>query len=414
MGTTYRALDSSNGLVDVPGFTVAAVHCDVRGKDDGRLDLALVRSETACRAAGVFTRNAMAAAPVRLGREQLQEEGLFRGIVINSGNANACTGRAGLEDARLMRREAARRIGCEERAVFVCSTGRIGERLPMDRIRNGLVEAESCLSGDAAAGKQAADAILTSDTRRKVRSYVVETPAGAVRLSGMAKGAGMIEPDMATMLAFICTDAQIEQDHLQSLLVGATRESFNSITVDGDESTNDTVLFLANGASGISLEPTSAAGEAFKAALCALCLDLAWMIVGDGEKITKVVEIAIRGAVSENDAEKAARAIGNSLLVKASWYGNDPNWGRVMDALGYSGARVEEEGVSVFYARSATSPEVPVFVSGKVASGNRSLWKEIVSEPRFSIHVDLGEGRACRRIWSTDLTEGYVTFNKSE
>ncbi|HKJ90400.1 MAG TPA: bifunctional glutamate N-acetyltransferase/amino-acid acetyltransferase ArgJ [Oceanipulchritudo sp.] len=414
MERAYRVLEPSNGLVDVPGFAVAAVHCDVRGKGDGRLDLALVRSEADCTAAGVFTCNALAAAPVRLGREQLKGEGSFRGIVINSGNANACTGREGLEDARLMRCEAARRMGCEEQAVFVCSTGRIGERLPMDRIRGGLFDAESRLSSEPAAGKAAADAILTSDTQRKVRSYVVETPAGEVRLSGMAKGAGMIQPDMATMLAFICTDAQIEQGDLHSLLLGAARDSFNSITVDGDESTNDTVLLLANGTSGISLDLASFAGEAFKEALFALCLDLALMIVGDGEKITKVVEISIRGASSADDADRAARAIGNSLLVKASWYGNDPNWGRVMDALGYSGARVEERSVSLFYARCVTSPEIPVFLRGKVASGNRSRWKEIVSEPRFCINVDLGKGTASRRLWSTDLTEGYVAFNKSE
>mgnify|MGYP005841973667 CR=1 FL=1 len=414
MGATYTMLEFSDGLVDVPGFKVAAANCDIRGKGDGRLDLALVRSEFDCTAAGVFTRNAMAAAPVRLGREQLKKGGCFRGIVINSGNANACTGQEGFGDARLMRREAARWMGCEEEAVFVCSTGRIGERLPMEQIGKGIVEAQSRLSGDSVAGEQAADAILTSDTRRKVRSCVVETPAGVVHLSGMAKGAGMIEPDMATMLAFICTDAQIEPDYLQSLLSGATRESFNSITVDGDESTNDTVLFLANGGSGISLEPTSAAGEAFKAALGALCLDLAWMIVGDGEKITKVVEVVIRGALNEADADKGARAIGNSLLVKSSWYGNDPNWGRVMDALGYSGAKIDEEKVSLFYARAATSPEVLVYAGGKVASGNRTKWKEIVSEPRFCINIDLGKGVATRRIWSTDLTEGYVNFNKSE
>ncbi|MFO7725792.1 MAG: bifunctional glutamate N-acetyltransferase/amino-acid acetyltransferase ArgJ [Oceanipulchritudo sp.] len=415
MRTAYTVLDSSNGLVDVPGFKVSAVHCDIRGNGDGRLDLALLSSESDCNAAGVFTRNTMAAAPVRLGREQVHEGGGgFRGILINSGNANACTGRGGLEDARLMRREAARSLGCDEMAVFVCSTGRIGERLPIERIRKGIVEAESLLSGESSAGRQAADAILTSDTRRKVSSYLVETPAGVVRLSGMAKGAGMIEPDMATMLAFICTDARIEPEPLQQLLAGATGESFNSITVDGDESTNDTVLMLANGSSGISLKPGAAGWAAFAAALGALCLDLASMIVGDGEKITKVVEIMVRGAASGIDAEKASRAIGNSLLVKASWYGNDPNWGRIMDALGYSGAEVAEEDVSMFYARSGESPEVAAFVGGEVVSSNRGLWKEIVSEPRFSIILDLGKGTASRRIWSTDLTEGYVAFNKSE
>lgn len=410
-----KFIDNSSGIADVAGFRLSGVACDIRGDGKPRLDLALIVADRPCAAAGVFTRNRIAAAPVVLGREQLQHEGIFRAIVVNSGNANACTGERGRKDAEAMRRQVAIALGCEEAAVFVCSTGRIGRHLPMDKVQRGISAALAELSTQADASLRAADAILTSDTRRKVCSIEVTTAEGVFRLAGMAKGAGMIEPNMATMLAFIGTDAQVADADLRTALQGAVADTFNAVTVDGDQSTNDTVLLLANGASGIRLSAGASPGWlAFCAALHQLCFRLAQMIVGDGEKISKVVEIRVEGAATAEDAQKTARAIGNSLLVKSSWYGNDPNWGRLLDAVGYSGASVSEQSVTVGYAHADGSGAVTAFARGEVFTSNHAAMKEIVAQPRFQVLVDLGMGAECARLWATDLTEGYVAFNKSE
>lgn len=309
---------------------------------------------------------------------------------------------------------AAEALGMEPKAVFVCSTGRIGEFLPMERVGNGIRMAVEALAATAEAGGAAADAILTSDTRRKVATRRVETGKGVVTLAGMAKGAGMIEPNMATMLAFIATDAAIGQAAFQQFLSSAVSRSFNRISVDGDESTNDTVIALANGISGVEIMPDTASAGAFLEALESLCRELALMIVGDGERITKVVELRISGARSQEEAETAARALGNSLLVKSSWYGNDPNWGRLMDALGYSGAQCAEDTVSIHYRAAEGGHPVAAFANGSAFPDNKTEWKRIVSEARFAIEIDLGSGHASFTLWSTDLTEGYVNFNKSE
>jgi len=224
----------------------------------------------------------------------------------------------------------------------------------------------------------------------------------------------MIEPNMATMLAFICTDAEVAGADLQAALGKSVNSTFNAVTVDGDQSTNDTVLVLANGASGISLAPGQADWAVFLEGLEAVCHDLAKKIVGDGEKITKVVEISIQGAACEADAARAARAVANSLLVKSSWYGNDPNWGRIMDALGYSGADLSEDSIHLWYANQHGGEPVPVFFAGQTFHDNLPVWKAIVAQRQFRIIADLGRGDASTRIWSTDLTEAYVNFNKSE
>ena len=409
----FTISDSSSGCVDAPGYRIAGVHCDVRGKGDGRLDLALLISDQPATVAGVFTRNKVAAAPVRLDRELLAGGTAFRGFVANSGNANACTGEPGFQDAKGMQAAAALSCGCRAEEIFVCSTGRIGKRLPMDRIKAGIAAAVERLSSTSAAGQQAADAILTSDTRRKVCTVKVPTETGTVTIGGMAKGAGMIEPNMATMLAFICTDAAVAKTDLQGLPAESVNSTFNAVTVDGDESTNDTVLVFANGASGIQLTPAHPAWEAFRQGMAAVCHDLAKKIVGDGEKITKVVEVRVEGAATDAEAELASRAIANSLLVKSSWYGNDPNWGRLMDALGYSGAEMTEASISIHYAALGGDP-VPAFVRGTIHDDKLQEWKAIVAAKEFRILIDLGQGGGSSRVWSTDLTEGYVNFNKSE
>ncbi len=406
--------EDSAGCVEITGFSASGIHCDIRNKGDGRLDLSLVISECPCTVAGVFTRNKMAAAPVRLGREMLASGDYFKGFVVNSGNANACTGSAGMQDALTMRRLVAEKLECSPEEIFVASTGRIGERLPMDRIEKGIDLAINSLNDDTQSGLNSADAILTSDTCRKVCSATVETDLGEIHIAGMAKGAGMIEPNMATMLAFICTDAAIGKGEADKLLKECVGSTFNAITVDGDESTNDTVLLFANGSSGVYIDPETLEWNSFKAALSAVCEKLARKIVGDGEKITKVVEVCIEGANTNTEANLAARAIGNSLLVKSSWYGNDPNWGRLMDALGYSGAEMSEETIQLWYGEEGDHEMVPVFSKGKVFDGNKQLWKAIVAKKQFRIIVNLGTGSGSAQIWSTDLTEGYVNFNKSE
>lgn len=406
--------DTSSGCVDITGFSASGVHCDVRGKGDGRLDLAVVVSECPCTVAGVFTMNRMAAAPVQLGRETLAKGDFFKGFVANSGNANACTGDQGMMDALTMQKRLADRVGCAPEEIFVCSTGRIGQSLPMEKILSGIDGAVEALSRDGDAGLRAADAILTSDTCHKACTVEFQTDSGKGMVAGIAKGAGMIEPNMATMLGFICTDIALGKEDAQQLLKECVDGSFNAVTVDGDESTNDTVLLFANGSSGIYLDPGQPEWESLKAALKAVCMDLAQKIVGDGEKITKVVEICIEGAATPEDANLAARAIANSLLVKSSWYGNDPNWGRLMDALGYSGAAVSEKSVQLWYVEHEGIERIQVFTNGTVHNQNLAQWKEIVSGSRFTIVVDLGQGSESTRVWSTDLTEGYVDFNKSE
>lgn len=403
--------ENSPGISDVPGFAVAGVACDVRNKGDlKRLDVALLFSAQPCSAAGVFTRNAVKAAPVRQCQEVLRA-GKAHGIIANSGNANACTGDGGMDDAQTMARLAAEGLGVAPENFFVCSTGRIGERLPMEKIASGIRDAVGQCEASAEQGRRAAEAILTSDTRAK--TITVRFPCGdkTVTVSGIAKGAGMIQPNMATMLAFLATDAEVEQEFLQKILAEAVRLTFNRITVDGDMSTNDTVLLLANGASGAAIGNDDAGACAlFQEAVRKVCDFLAEKIVSDGEKITKVVEVLVGGAASEEDAEKVARAIGNSLLVKSSWYGNDPNWGRLADAAGYSGAVFDDRKFDIFYGN------IPAVVEGEPVTENRSKWKEIVQADRFSITIRLnvpgGEGKF--RLLATDLTESYVRFNKSE
>ncbi|MCH8474301.1 MAG: bifunctional glutamate N-acetyltransferase/amino-acid acetyltransferase ArgJ [Opitutales bacterium] len=399
---------ASAGLADCPGFRVAGVSCDVRNKGDNRLDLALFVTEPEAAAAAVFTKHALPAAPIQLGRDSLAEHPFLRAVVINSGNANACTGADGLEDALRMRGVVTKELGLpHESLVLVSSTGRIGERLPMERLTKGIAEGASRLTSDSTEGERAADAILTSDTRRKVATIRFRCQGKTLTLAGMAKGAGMIEPNMATMLAFLATDAAVDPAFLKTALREAVQDSFNAITVDGDQSTNDTVLLMANGHSGVFLE-TDRDRSLFTQALRMLCQDLAEKIVGDGEKITKVVEILVEQAHSKAEAEKAARAIGNSLLVKSSWYGNDPNWGRVADAVGYSAAAVAEDTLEIYY------DTVPAFLQGKPCWENREQWRKIVAEPRFTLRVVLGQGDSSYRLLASDLTEGYVNFNKSE
>ncbi len=393
----------------VDRFNVNGVSCDVRNKGDDRLDLCMVHSISSCTAAGVFTKNDVQAAPVSISRQLLAKGDTFHGFVCNSGNANACTGEQGLRDAEAMSLEASRQANAPARSFLVCSTGRIGEFLPMDRIVPGIQKCAGMLDSLPESGERAAQAILTSDTRPKGCLAKWEMEGEELTIGGFAKGAGMIEPNMATMLAFLLTSVNIKQGLLQEVLADAVENSFNRITIDGDMSTNDTVLLLANGISENPIsEKTPQALEDFREALGRTCLDLAEKVVADGERITKVVRVEVEGASSDADAQKVGRCIGNSLLVKSSWYGADPNWGRLVHAAGYARVGLKMEKVDLYYQ------DVPALLAGTPQTKNRTAWKAVVSKGRFTIRLNLNLGIGSCTILSTDLTEGYVDFNKSE
>ena len=403
--------NDSPGVSDVPGFRVGAAGCDIRNKGLDRLDLTLVVADQPCAAAGVFTTNDVKAAPVRFCQQVLAVSAdKIRGIVGNSGNANACTAAQGDADAVTMAKLAAAAVGTPSEAFLVCSTGRIGELLPMAKVAEGIKVSASRLTRDAAEGMRSANAILTSDTRPKSVTARFVWEGKTVTIAGIAKGAGMIEPNMATMLAFVCTDAAASPAELKTALKSASDQSFNCVSVDGDMSTNDTVLLLASGVSGVSVGASAPAGlrTLFQEALDKVCFALAEKIVGDGEKITKVVSVEIEGARTRADAEKIARAIGNSLLVKSSWFGEDPNWGRLADAAGYARTGLDEAKLDIYY------DAIPAVLGGKPLPENKPQWKLVVKAARFAVRLKLNLGDAKFRLLAADLTDGYVNYNKSE
>ncbi len=412
MDKNYKieVLEDVSGLGKVKGFKVAGVGCDIRNKNDlSRLDTALVVSDTLATASGVFTTNDVKAAPVITDMRHLEASSKVKAIIANSGNANACTGDRGMRDAEDTCKFVGELVGAKPEQVLVCSTGRIGEFMPMEKLRGGIKSAFEKLSNSDESSAAAASAIMTSDTRPKTVLVNVEFNGKKFSVAGMAKGAGMIEPNMATMLAFLVSDAAVSQTLLKEALRSAANKTFNRMTVDGDMSTNDTVLCLCNGASGVEISETDAdAIEAFRAAITAASRVLARKIVGDGEKITKVVEVKVVGARDEAQAEKICRSIGNSLLVKSSWFGCDPNWGRLTDAAGYARTGIVLDKIDLFY------DNVEVLRKGQPVDENKPLWKKIVANKTFTVLMNLNLGNAEESILAADLTEGYVNFNKGE
>ena len=403
-----QLIETPGGIADCPGYTIAGVGCDVRETGDPRLDLALFVADAPCSAAGVFTLNDVCAAPVHVCQQIIAQSGdKVAGCVVNSGNANACTGAQGMTDAKAMSTLSQLESGIGA-PFLVCSTGRIGRQLPMDKIKAGIEAAAQGLSAASQASLDAADAILTSDTRRKVATARFDYQGTTITVSGMAKGAGMIEPNMATMLAFLATDLEADSALLKTVLKEASDQTFNRISIDGDMSTNDTVLLFANGASGVAATASTELLEAFKQAVYLVCDDLAEKIVGDGEKVTKLVELIVEGCQSDADAEKVARAVGNSLLVKTSWYGSDPNWGRLADAAGYARVGLKEASFDIHY------DDVAALISGRPQDSNLAQWKAIVAKKRFRITLNLNQGGGHYRLLTSDLSEAYVDFNKSE
>ena len=405
-----KIFDDGDALTEPRGFFCSGVHCDVKGKRDGKLDLGIIYSKKPCSVAGVFTTNDVRAAPVLYCEELVQDEKTTcHAIVANSGNANACTGRQGELDTKKMAAEVARHFNIHSKEVLVCSTGRIGEPLPMSRITAGIRDATDDILQEYDGAKAFQEAILTSDTCTKSCSVKITASVGEITVGGVVKGAGMIEPNMATMLAFLTTDLGASNTELQSILAEAVNKSFNRITIDGDMSTNDAVLIMANGNSGIqfSKEPKKFQ-QNFAEAVEAVCATLAKKCVSDGEKVTKFIRVRVTGAKTSKTAEKVARCIANSLLVKSSWYGSDPNWGRIIDAAGYAKVGMNFDQVDLDYN------EVPALLKGEPIVGNKSQWKEIVSAKEFTITLNLNQGKASGEIWTNDLSEEYVNFNKSE
>lgn len=398
----------SGGVCAAEGFRAGAVHAGIKRVKSEKDDLAVVVSDVPCAAGGVFTKNLVKAAPVVFSMRALRmaKKSGFLGVVLNSGNANACTGAPGLAAAAKTALAAAMHFGGTKASFLVCSTGRIGVPMPMEKVEAGIAMLPPVVSRGGSTA--AAVAIMTSDTFPKESAVRVAVGGQSFRIGGIAKGAGMINPDMATMLCTITTDLAAPASVLKKILTRVVERTFNRITVDGDMSTNDTVLVLANGASGAHIGG-GGIEEAFEAGLQKVCDALARMIARDGEGTTKVIDLRVDGARSAADARKAADAVANSVLFKCALAGNDPNWGRILDALGYSGARFNPDRVSLFYGKHRLvhrgMPDSSVDIDGV---------KKLASLPEFSIRVDLGAGRAAHDVVMTDLTEEYVRLNLSE
>lgn len=391
------------GVTAPRGFRAAGVAAGIKA---GRPDVAVVASDGPASAAGVFTVNRVQAAPVRLSRQRVAA-GRAQAIVVNSGCANACTGGEGAEDAMAMAALAADALGIPEESVLVCSTGTIGTRLPMDKIETGIRASVAALSPSG--GPDAARAILTTDTVEKQAALSLFLGGVEIRIGAMAKGAGMIDPNMATLLVFLTTDAAVEPRALQSGLKAAADATFNRLSVDGDQSTNDTMLALANGAAGgDTLNDAHPEWPAFQDALVRVADRLADAVAADGEGATRVVTVRVRGARSEADARLAARAVARSLLVKTSWYGCDPNWGRVVAAVGYSGAEVDPDALSVWYEK------VCAVQNGRAVPGlDLGEVERVIRAKRFALTVDLRLGAGAYTMRTCDCSEEYVRINSA-
>jgi glutamate N-acetyltransferase/amino-acid N-acetyltransferase len=427
------------GSITAPqGFLAAGVFCDIKrlgtgkGSNKGRKrDLALILSEVPAVAAGMFTTCQVCAAPVKVCVPRV-EKGAAQAIVVNSGNANACTGAQGMRDALEMAATAGRLLRLPAEQVLVASTGRIGVTLPMANVKRGIAAAAGLLGDSRKGARHAVEAIMTSDTRPKEVAVELSIGGRPVRIGGICKGAGMIQPGMsatgarpaaapragglhATMLGFITSDADIEGGALQSALAEAVANSFNRITVDGDMSTNDTVLVLANGMAGnATIKARSAEFGRFQEALNHVCGELAKLIVRDGEGATRFVTVRVSGAKSFADADAAARAVANSSLVKTSWFGGDPNWGRILAALGYSAAEVVESRVDLAYSTPGGKPVLRALKNGQPTKTSFAALCKLVAEREFDLHIALNLGKAGAVIYASDLTEEYVAFNKGE
>lgn len=384
------------------GFRAAGVHAGI--KKSGAPDMTMIVSDIpGTVAAGTFTTNQVKAAPVKVCLRRIKS-GLGRGVVVNSGNANACTGKPGEVDAETMASHAAAAVGIPASQMYVSSTGHIGARLPMDKILPGIDLLAAHLSSNG--GRDAVSGIMTTDNGPKFGTVKLKIDGKPVILSVMCKGAGMIEPNMATMLCYIMTDAAVDKRVAAATLKAAVKESFNRISVDGDMSTNDTVLLFANGAAGNKvLKPGHPKWKVFETALLEICRKMAWLIIRDGEGATKVIKVEVVGARSEKDAETVARSVANSLLVKTSWHKDYPNFGRVMDAVGYSKAKIVESKVDMSY-------DGKLLVKGGLRTAiDVEEIKAVQRQELFTIRINLHLGKGASHVYSCDCAHAYIDIN---
>ena len=397
----FSEKNAAAGVTFPKGFKAAGVKAGI--KKSGNLDLALIYTEKEAAVAGVFTKNAVAAAPVIVSREVVKG-GKAHAIVANAGCANACTGEAGIANARKMAALAAAEVGCAAEEVLVGSTGIIGVNLPMDKLEAGIKAAAAELSEDGS--KNAGNAIITTDTYSKACSCEVEIGGKAVRFGAIAKGSGMIQPNMATMLCYITTDANISSQLMQKALSDIVEVSFNMISVDGDMSTNDTVLVLANGESGApEIKAGSPEYDKFYATLKEICQELSKRIAADGEGATKFLTINVKGTKTFEDAKTVAMSIAKSPLVKTAFFGEDPNWGRVICAVGYAGIPMEPEKTVIKFGG------IPVYANGLGAEFKEEDIHKVMAEHDIVIDVEMGLGEAEATVWSCDFSYEYVKIN---
>lgn len=390
-------------MITVPGFQFAGVACGI--KKSKKKDLALIFSERPATAAALFTTNRFKAAPVLIGLKRMRR-GIIQAVVVTSGNANACTGARGMRDAGAACREAGRRLGIDPNLVFPSSTGVIGVPLPMNNVREGIRKAAENLSSDQFS--QAADAIRTTDRLVKIVSASFRVKGKKLTLAGMVKGGGMIAPHMATMLAYILTDAAVERSCLREILKRNADKTFNCTTVDGDMSTNDTTLLLANGSAGNApIRRGSPEAAALERALYDVMKHLAVKLVENGEGATKAAEIQVRGARSRAEAKKVAETVANSLLVKTAFFGADPNFGRILAAIGYAGVPVRPERVSLSF------DGVVVARRGVGVGSNERAAARVLERPKFTVRIFLGQGKESASVWTSDLGHDYVRINSA-
>jgi len=386
--------------VKCPGFTAGGVAAGL--KKNGKDDLGLIFSEVPASAAGVFTRNRVQAAPVLLDRERIQS-GLCQAIIVNSGNANCCTGDRGMKDARNMAKSAASALGISEDLVLVASTGVIGKPLAIDKVEKAIPGLVRSLSANGI--DEVARAIMTTDTRPKAVSVSGSLQGKPFTITGIAKGSGMIRPDMATMLCFVCTDVSVDSGVLSKVLSIAAEKSFNRITIDGDTSTNDTVLLLANGASGDSVG-TPQEIKTFQGILDEVFIDLAKELVRDGEGVTKLVEIQVKGAVSDTDARAIADTVAHSNLVKTAFFGEDANWGRIMGAAGRAGVPIDPGNMDIWFDR------VRMVENGEGCGDKvEAEATEVLKKPEYAVLVDLKTGQGRASVLTCDFSVDYVKIN---
>lgn len=403
---SISSLKNIKGGVCAPkGFVANALSCGIKNPLATRLDLALIFSTEPCTSAGTFTTNRVRAACVRVSQSHIRRNDI-RAIVANSGNANACTGVEGVKVARKECKIVAQSLKIKQSEVAVCSTGVIGLPMPMTRIAPALPLLAEGMSNKK--GHDVASAIMTSDTHEKEISIEIDIDGKPVRIGACCKGAGMISPNMATMFCFVTTDAQISRAVLDDLTRDAVEHSFNRITIDGDMSTNDTVLVLANGLSGVAIKKGTDAWNNFKLALHTVMLCMAKHIVQDGERITKFITVSVRGGRTYMDAKKVAEAVAKSSLVKCSWNGNDPNWGRIIHAAGYSKALIREELIDIDIAG------LPACRGGMQTTTPSDALREAVQKREFQVLINLNQGEADYEIYTTDLSPEYVDYNRSE